>query len=280
MRFRLCAFASLVTVAAAVAQSQSPQRFEVASVKVSPPLPPGGARVIAGTPQPGGRWVSQNAPLIDILRTVYPEYRLRGQIVAPEWVQRTRFDIEARSQGEPSRTQMLEMMKRLLADRFAMRVRTEQREIEVQPLTLARSDGRVGSALRPSSVDCQAVAAARAKGESPQGAGGRPLCIALSDEQPNGLIRVSGGGVVMAQLIAMIQGAVREPIVDQTGLTGRYDLDLEFNPELGSLGQALPDAPGSSLSTALQEQLGLRLQRQKAPMTVLVVDHVEMPTPD
>jgi len=275
-----CALASLVAVSVAVAQAQEPRRFEVASVKVSPPLPPGGARVIAGTAQPGGRWISQNAPLIDILRTVFPEYRLLGQIVAPEWVQRTRFDVDARGRGEPSRTQMIEMMKQLLTDRFAMKARTEQREIEVQALTLARSNGRLGNALRPSSVDCQVVAAARAKGESPQGPGGRPLCIALSNEQPSGLIRVRGGGALMAHLIAMIQGAVREPIVDRTGLTGQYDLDLEFNPELGGLGPTPPEAPGSSLSTALQEQLGLRLERQKAPMTVLVVDHVAMPSPD
>lgn len=276
----VCALASLVAVVVAVVQSQQTERFEVASVKVSPPLPPGGARVIAGSAQPGGRWISQNAPLIDILRTVYPEYRLRGQIVAPEWVQRTRFDIDARAQGEPSRMQMIEMMKRLLADRFAMKISTEQRDIEVQALTLVRSDGRLGSALRPSSVDCQVVAAARAKGESPKDPGGRPLCIALSDEQPSGLIRVSGAGAVVAHLIAMIQGAVREPIIDRTGLTGQYDVDLEFHPELGGLRPASPDAPGSSLSTALPEQLGLRLQPQKAPFTVLLVEHVEMPTPD
>ena len=73
---------------------------------------------------------------------------------------------------------------------------------------------------------------------------------------------------------------MREPIVDRTGLTGRYDLDLEFDSEMDGLGPAPPEAPGSSLSTALQEQLGLRLQRQRSPMTVLVVDRVEMPTPD
>ncbi len=108
----LCALASLVAVAVAAAQSQDPRRFEVASIKVSPPLPPPpeSVNVIVGTAQPGGRWISQNAPLIDILRSVYPEYRLRGQIVAPQWVQRTRFDIDARAQGEPSRTQMIEMM--------------------------------------------------------------------------------------------------------------------------------------------------------------------------
>jgi uncharacterized protein (TIGR03435 family) len=268
-----------VVVAIAGAQTQAPQRFDVASVKASPPLSPGGARVVAGTVV-GGQWVSQNAPLIDILRAVFPDYRLRGLIVAPDWVQRTRFDIDARTMGEPSRVQMIEMMKQLLAERFALRVRTEPRQIEVRALTIARADGRLGGALRSSSVDCEAVAAARAKGESPEGPGGLPLCIALSDERPNALIRVRGGGAQMVHLIAMIQGAVREPIVDRTGLTGRYDLDLEFNPELAGLGPVPLDAVGSSLSTSLQEQLGLQLRPQTAPVTVLVVERVEMPTPN
>ena len=162
MKSMRCALACVV-VAIAGAQAQAPQRFEVASVKASPPLPPGGARVVAGTVV-GGQWISQNAPLIDILRAVYPDYRLRGLIVAPDWVQRTRFDIDARTVGE-------------------LRVRTEPREIEVRALTIARADGRLGGALRSSSVDCEAVAAARAKGESPEGPGGLPLWIALSDER-------------------------------------------------------------------------------------------------
>jgi uncharacterized protein (TIGR03435 family) len=270
----------LVSLAAvAVVSAQEPRRFDVASVKVSPPLPQGGARVIAGSPQRGGRWVSENAPLIDILRAVYPEYRLRGQIVAPDWVTRTRFDIDARAEVEPARTEMIEMMRLLLAERFALQVRVEPRELDVQALVPARGDGRLGGGLRPSSVDCEAVAAARAKGESPQGSGGRPLCIALSDELPNGLIRVRGDGALVSHLINMIQGAVREPIVDRSGLARRFDLDLEFNPELGGL-RPPGDAPGSSLPTALQEQLGLRLQQQKAPLMVLVVVRVEMPTPD
>jgi uncharacterized protein (TIGR03435 family) len=121
-----------------------------------------------------------------------------------------------------------------------------------------------------------------AKGESPQGPGGRPLCIALSEEPPNGVVRVTGGAAQVFHLISMIQGALRDPIVDRTGLTARYDVDLEFNPALGlSLAPAAPsDAPGSSLFTALQEQLGLRLQPQRAPMTVLVIDGAQMPTPD
>jgi uncharacterized protein (TIGR03435 family) len=282
VRQTTCTTVALVcfwTAALVFAQAPEPRRFDVASVKISPPLPPGGAQVIAGSPQRGGRWISRNAPLIDILRASYPDYRLRGQIVAPDWVARTRFDIDARANGEPARAQMIEMIKLLLADRFALKVRTEPREVDVQALTVARSDGRLGAGLRPSSVDCEAVAAAREKGASPEGPGGRPLCIALSDELPNGLIRVRGSGALVPHLINMIQGPVREPIVDRTGLTSRYDIDLEFNSELGGL--RVPDnAAGSSLATALQEQLGLRLDQRKAQLTVLVVENVAMPTPD
>jgi uncharacterized protein (TIGR03435 family) len=274
---------TLVTcaVALAAAAQTPPAAFDVASVKASPPLPPGGARVIAGSPEQGGRWVSQNAPFLDILRSVYPEYRLRGQITGgPDWVARTRFDIDARVQGGATRPQMVEMMKRLLAERFALKVHTEPREIDVYGLTMARSDGRLGPAMRPATVDCEAVAAARAKGEAPAGRG-RPLCIALSEEGPNGIVHVWGDGAEIFHLISMIQGPVREPIVDRTGLTGRYDVDLEFNPELGSLrAGAATDLPGSSLFTAVEEQLGLRLQPQKAPMNVLVIDGAQMPTPD
>jgi len=226
MKSMLGALVCLVAaVGLAAAQAHDARRFDVASVKRSPPLPPGGARVITGSPQRGGRWISQNAPLIDILRAVYSEYRLRGQTAAPDWIGRTRFDIDARVDGEPTREQMIEMMKHLLAERFALKVRTEPREIDVQALTVVRGDGRLGESLRRSFVDCEAVAAARAKGESPQGPGGRPLCIALLEELPDGLIRVRGAGAQMPHLIALIQGAVREPIVDRTDLTGRYDLD-------------------------------------------------------
>jgi uncharacterized protein (TIGR03435 family) len=270
-----------------MASAQGPEvRFEVASVKASPPLPPGGARVIAGSPQPGGRWLSQNAPLMDILRAVYPEYRLRGQIAAPDWVTRTRFDIDARA-GRPdaARADLIGMMKHLLAERFALEVRVEMRELEVQALTVARDDGRPGRGLRPSSVDCEAgaVAAEQAKGGAPggqrDGQAAGPLCMALAEERPNGLVRVRGRAAAISHLISMIQGGVRDAIVDRTGLTGRYDLELEFNPELGSL-RPSENAPGSSLATALVEQLGLRLQPQRAPMTVLVIERVEMPTPD
>ena len=255
-----------------------PLTFAVASVKVSPPLPPDGARVVTALPPRGGRWVAQNAPLIDILRTVYPEHRLRGQIVAPDWVQRTRFDIDARAEGEPSRPQMIALIKQLLADRFAMKAHIESREIDVQVLTLARADRRLGPALRPSSIDCEAVAAARARGESPQEPEGRPFCIAVARQQPDGLIRVGGAGALIGHVIAMIQGAVREPVVDRTNLTGQFDVDFEFNPELDDFRPAPADARGSSVATSLREQLGLRLVPDKTKVPVFVIDHIERPT--
>lgn len=86
--------------------------------------------------------MSQNAPFIDILRSVYPEYRLRGQIVGgPDWGTRARFDIEARTDSRTTPPQMIEMMKRLLAERFALTVHTEAREIDVLALTVERRDG-------------------------------------------------------------------------------------------------------------------------------------------
>jgi uncharacterized protein (TIGR03435 family) len=124
------------------------------------------------------------------------------------------------------------------------------------------------------------VAASRAKGESPVGARGRPLCIALSEEQPNGTVRVSGDGALVTHLISMIQGSLREPIVDRTGLTGRYDIELEFDPEAAVLTTGGAGSTGSSIFTAVQEQLGLRLESRKEKVEVLVIDHVEMPTPD
>jgi uncharacterized protein (TIGR03435 family) len=269
-----------VMLSVAQVSAQSPT-FDVASIKVSPPMPPEGVRVITGSAQPGGRWVSQNAPFIDILRNVYPEHRLRGQIAGgPEWMTRTRFDIDARAEGNPTRAQMVEMMKRLLAERFSLKVRIEPREIDAYALTVVRRDQRLNQGPPRSTVDCDAVAAMRAKGESPVDPRGRPLCITLSAEQPNGTVRVAGAGALITHLISMIQGALREPIVDRTGLTGRYDLDLEFNPEAASLRGGASDVPGSSIFTAVQEQLGLRLDLRKERTDVLVIDQVEMPTPD
>jgi uncharacterized protein (TIGR03435 family) len=99
--------------------------------------------------RPGGQWFAQNTPLLSILQSAYPAFALPGQIVGgPDWVNAQRFDINARAEGNPSPDVITAMLKQLLADRFSLKVRMEQREIDVYALVLDRADGRPGSRHR------------------------------------------------------------------------------------------------------------------------------------
>ena len=265
--------------------SQSALAFEVASVKQSSPMPPEGVLVRSGSAQPGGRWIAQNARFIDILRSVYREYSLRNQIVGgPAWVNTVRFDINAKSDSdEPSADQMTAMAKQLLAGRFGLRVHPERREMDVYALVLARSDGQLGPQLRRVDVDCQAVIAARKRGEGPPaGRNERPLCTARLDESP-GALRLVAGALPISGLLSMIQGSVREPILDRTNLAGRFDIDLDWAAEAtlrATPAASRDDNNAPTLLEALQRQLGLKLELRKELMDVLVIDSVHLPTPD
>jgi uncharacterized protein (TIGR03435 family) len=256
--------------------------FEVASVKPSPPMTPAGLIVRSGSAQPGGRWVSQNARFIDILRSVYPEYPLRGQIAGgPVWINSARFDITARADGDPPPEQIRAMARHLLADRFGLRVRTERRELPTYALVMAREDRRPGPRLRAVTVDCDALAAARARGEAAATKPNeRPLCSARVTESP-GMLHLVAGALPLPGLVNMIQGALREPILDRTGLTGRFDIDLDWAAEsiLGTTPGA-DDNSGQTIFVALPQQLGLKLEPRTEAMDVLVIDSVQMPTPD
>src|SRR5688572_9637333 len=116
------ALAGLVAQSPDTAKPAASASFDVASVRQSPP-PTGGPMVMTFGPRAGGRWLSQNAPFLSIIRSAYPAFALPGQIVGgPAWVNTERFDIDARAAGEPSREVMAEMLKRMLADRFKLKV--------------------------------------------------------------------------------------------------------------------------------------------------------------
>jgi uncharacterized protein (TIGR03435 family) len=238
--------------------------------------------------RPGGQWVSQNVPLNLILRAAYPGYALPGQIVGgPPWINSERFDINARAAGDPPRDVMADMLKRLLADRFKLKAHPESREVDVYALVLARSDGRLGPGLRKPAVDCEAIEAAR-KQAAPAGSsppmppgppkpGERPECGTLSTSM-NGVLRLATGGTTLSGVATAIQATVGRPVLDRTGLAGRFDVDLEY------AGTAAPSTTADQLNapasvfTALQEQLGLKLEPRKEMMDVLVIDFVERPT--
>ena len=286
--FLVLALAGLAAQSSDTAKEGAPPSFEVASVRQSAPLTGGPVFMTLGQ-RAGGRWLSQNAALMGIIRAAYPAFALPGQITGgPPWVSTERFDIDARAAGEPTREVMADMLKQLLADRFKLKVHSETREVDVYALVLARPDGRLGPGLREPAVDCAAIEAERKKsstvGASPPTAptppkpGERPQCGMLSSSM-NGVQRVATGGTAISAVLGPIQTVVGRPVLDRTSLTGRFDVELQF-AGTGPLTNAdTPDAP-ASVFTAVQEQLGLRLESRKEKMDVLVIDQIEMPTPN
>jgi uncharacterized protein (TIGR03435 family) len=292
------AIVALGAVAAHVAaQESSPEnlKFEVASVRPNT----SGSSSISIQNQPGGRYTATNVPLRLLIRNAYriQDSQLSG---APDWVASERFDIVAKADGPmsppmpgggPSRTQL--MLRSLLEERFKLAVRWETREAPIYALTLARPDGKLGPQIRPSTVDCQALAAARRAGGPPapgpsvgRGAapapGERPACGARM-----GLGEVSAGSQPISQLVTMLSQWVQRNVIDRTGLQGFFDFDLKWTPDQLPQGPPPPGVPipsvdpdGPSIFTALQEQLGLKLESARGPVETLVIDHVERPTPD
>ncbi len=270
--------ASLILGAVVLAQSPAPPHppaFEVASIK----------RNISGSTSagtrtlPGGRITITNNPLRNMIRNAYG---VQGfQIVGgPDWVNTDRWDIVAKAEGDVPREQMSAMMQALLADRFNLVIHRETREMPIYALRLARGDGAFGPQLRRSVTDCAALMAdARARGGTPPSrVNGRVSCGMSIN---NGRMEVNADG--MPNLVRNLAPIVGRIVVDKTGLTGSFDLDLTWAPEAqaGSSESATPTAiDGPSIFTAMQEQLGLKLEPQRGPVDVLVIDSAERPMED
>ena len=258
------------------AQAPSSPAFEVASVKVNTS---GENRALFGN-APGGRFNATNVPLRSLIAAAYgspqplPNFRIIG---GPSWIDSDRFDIVAKAAdnsqpGAPDNVFM--MLRTLLIDRFKLVAHRETRELTLYELVLARSDKKLGPQLRPTVVDC--VPARRGGPLPAPQPNGRPTCGMLG-----GAGRIAGGGADIDQLAAQLSRLLNSTVLDKTGLSGQYDVDLTFTPELLSAGGPPPpgvDPNGPSVFTALQEQLGLKLQSGRGPVDVLVIDHVEHPT--
>jgi uncharacterized protein (TIGR03435 family) len=272
------AFTGIAAQAPAGAASHT---FDVASVKPNTSGPNG--PVASGT-QPGGRLTMINVPLRMVIRTAYQvqDYQL---VDAPDWIAAERFDINAKAaQDIPPPTAadagpLRAMIQALLAERFKLAVHLDTRQLPVFALEQARRDGQLGPQLHRSTIDCVAVAEARQSGAAPPPAPGeRPRCGVRAG---NG--QLIAGGFALSQFVTILAPMVQRTVLDRTGLTGNYDIDLRWNPQLtldAAPGAAPPDTDSPSLFTALQEQLGLRLVATRGPVSVLVIDHVERPTPD
>jgi uncharacterized protein (TIGR03435 family) len=286
-----------VAIRAQVPAAEKP-KFEVASVRENTS---NDGKIMLGI-QPGGRFNAVNVPLWDLIRQAYNLQR--SQIVgAPDWAETARYDIVAKAEGDLPRTgpgspagPLQFMLQDLLADRFKLTAHRETRELPIYELTLARADKKLGSGLRPSTIDCEAF---RGRGRGipggpggPGAPGGPPRAMFTPGERPTcgmmvGPGQVMAGGIGITQLALMLSQFTQRIVVDRTGLTGSYDLDLTFTPDRMPQGPLPPgvqlppiDPNGPSVFTAVQEQLGLKLESERGPVEVLVIDHVERPTPD
>lgn len=165
------------------------------------------------------------------------------------------------------------MVRRLLSERFTLRTHAESRELPFYALVKARADGRLGERLTPSAVDCPALLEARASAAAPiQRANAPPVCLWRIGFGPAGAM-MTLDGAPLPRLARLLQPMLGRLVSDQTGLAGTFDIRLEFAPEQTAATFPLaPRAPadaaprdGMSLFTALEEQLGLRLESRRGP---------------
>lgn len=258
----VCGAAVVSAHAPAPQQSDGPT-FEVSSIK---PLPAGSTR--AGyRPQPTR--FSGSFSVIEAVAFAHqiPQSRI---VEAPQWARDQRYEINATT-GPRKPGDINAMMRHLLEQRFALRVHRERRPIPVYMLTMSRSDGALGPALQRVKRDCTRPA------ENLSG------CSASWGE---GRYRSSGQEweVFVGSLETRITG---RPVVDNTGLSGQFDITLEWNagnaraPDGAGNAAALADLEAQPvLFTAIREQLGVKLESDTAAMDVLVIDSVNRPTPD
>jgi uncharacterized protein (TIGR03435 family) len=203
----------------------------------------------------------------------------------PAWFMTERFDISAKAPaGLTADADMrARLLRGLLEDRFTLRTRMVSREAAGMVLTMARADARLGQRLRKSNADCvapDAAALARVQGQQPSG---RPPC-ALGGGSAGPLC---GTGVTMAQLVDGLGGVFQRPVIDKTGLTGRYAFELTFTPdrtgggrEVAFAGRPCDGLAGDqpAFSTAMSEQLGLKIEPQRVAVEMLVIDSAQRPT--
>ena len=271
------------------AQTSAPQepRFEVVSVKRNA----GGGVGSMMDIQPGGRFSVSNLAVRQVIVRAFgiQPFQLTG---GPDWLQSERYDIQAKAPDDAVVTgdAINVMLQAMLADRFKLKVRRETRESPIYELVFARSDRRLGEKLRQTSADCVAN---RGRETQPGGPTAAPALIGPADPVPCGMIMIGGnrlaaGGQTMTRFATMLVPRVQRIVVDNTGLTGLYDFDLQFLPDQG-YGRAGADGPVRMylvaadvppLMTAIQDQLGLKLQAARGAVEYVVIESIERPSED
>jgi len=291
----LFAFLALLAAPASPAQS-APPAFDVASVKLNPGCQAGSSGRAGLSPR---NLAIPCASLRALIRLAYGDMLIGPGLGArrmevqggASWLDTERYEVLAKSEGSAAGQSVAPMLQTLLEERFTVKVHKETRSSAVYLLTVAKDGPRLqpakpGSCLEMDLNNMQRPAPP-APGET------RPLYCGMGRLGSNGSLTLADwNGVSMAELAGrMLTGAVDLPVVDQTGLTQRFDVHLEYVPNrqmtgpvtLNGVATDLPEAAsdpaaGPSIFVALEKQLGLKLTPGKAPLDVIIVDHAGKPT--
>jgi len=283
------------------AQAPAPAapRFEVASVKPgTSPFDAGRAAAAGGgsvsfpffgvRTQPGGR-LEALSNLQGLILTAYriEAYQLEG---GPKWLTSDYFQITAKAERETATDpELFEMLKSLLAERFGLRVHAETRQASVFMLS-ARADGRLGAGLKRTSPECERDLEERKRTGAPLPPqplpSGTPPRLTPTCGIDSNMITAAGvetwamGGRPFTELVSRLSGELKAPVVDRTGLNGLFDVLIEFESRRRRAG---PD-PNSTdplplpLPAAVQQQLGLTLEKSTGPLPITIVDAAEPPS--
>jgi uncharacterized protein (TIGR03435 family) len=224
--------------------------LEVATIKLSSPDARGTSMHTEGR-----RFDIRNQTIHNLLAFTYG-VNPKQLVGEPGWLVTDRYDIDGviDTEGQPSLRQLQSMTKKLLADRFQLKMHSESRELSVYALTVAKDGPKF----------------TKSKGDP-------NLLGDENDQNHNGIVTQSITNMSMTDFTLVMQYYVDRPLVDQTGLTGKWDFRWTWTSDDSRLpADAVNPPPG--LFTAIQEQLGLKLEAKKAPADVYVIDHIERPS--
>ena len=227
--------------------------WEVVSVKAHDPNDPNNSQAMTTK---GRQVIIFNRPVVGMLLFAYGLHK-KEIVGAPSWIETERWDAEGLPDvpGEPSLKQMQSLIRKLLEERFGLKVHKESKELAVYAITVAKT------------------------GEKLTTSGGDPNGTPFENENSNGgVMTMRMTNMSMVEFAPALGYFLDRPAVDQTGLTGRYDLQLKWTADESKAPADGTGPPG--MFTAIQEQLGLKLEPAKAPVEVLVVDAVEKPSPN
>jgi uncharacterized protein (TIGR03435 family) len=253
----------LFVLAAGTLLAQPPARpqFDVASIK---PSAERGMMYVRALP--GGRLLV-NAPVRLMLMNAYG-LQFSQFAGAPDWLSSETWDVDARAEGNPTRDELMLMLQSLLEERFHLKVHRAAREMSVYALTVGRNGSKLPA---PKEGACATPVPGQPEPAAP------PCGRVRISMSPQGVL-MEGGRVAMSELARVLAIPLSRPVIDRTALTGAYDIRLQFTDNAASATPLPADAPNSVIFTALQEQLGLKLESTKGPVDILVIDHIDRPT--